>query len=220
MKLLIATTNRGKASELSQIMAGPALECISLSDLGILNQGIEETGSSFAENALIKARYYRGLSGFITAADDSGLEVNVLGGEPGIRSARFAGAQAADADRVSKLLAELKDTPDDQRQARFVCAAAIVWAGGERVFIGTVSGMILSAPRGHSGFGYDPVFYYEPFKKTFGELTREEKSRVSHRAMAFGQLGAWLRGTLDTSVVRGDRIDTPIRENSPSDGSA
>src|SRR5215469_1758330 len=211
MKLLIATTNRAKAAELGEIMAGPALECISLSDLGIRNQEVEETGLSFAENALIKARYYRTVSGFITAADDSGLEVKALRGEPGILSARFAGAWATDADRVSRLLAELKDTPDDQRQARFVCAAAIVWAGGERVFIGTVSGTILREPRGHSGFGYDPVFYYEPFKKTFGELTREEKSQVSHRAMAFGQLGAWLRGTLDTPVVRGDRIDTPIR---------
>jgi XTP/dITP diphosphohydrolase len=221
MKLLIATTNQAKARELIQIMSGLALECITLGEIGIANRGaVEETGSSFAENALLKARYYRDLSGLITVADDSGLEVEALGGRPGLRSARFAGPRATDALRISKLLTELKAIPDDQRQARFVCAAAVVWAGGERVFIGNVRGRILHEPHGNSGFGYDPVFYYEPLRRTFGEMTREEKSQVSHRAMAFRQLATWLSGALDTPLVTGDRIDIPTREKLASDGSA
>jgi XTP/dITP diphosphohydrolase len=194
MKLLIATNNKGKAEEIVQIMSDPGLECVSLADAGITNLGeVEETGTSFAENALLKARHYAALTRMATAADDSGLEVEALKGQPGVRSARYAGPHAADADRIAKLLDELKYTPDDRRQARFVCAAAIVWDGGERVFMGDVQGRILRAARGRSGFGYDPVFYYEPMEKTFGEMTREEKSRVSHRAMAFRELGAWLR---------------------------
>jgi XTP/dITP diphosphohydrolase len=210
MKLLIATTNKAKAQELFQIISAPGLECMSLADAGMpSSEEVEETGASFAENALLKARHYCALTKIVTVADDSGLEVEALGGKPGIRSARYAGPQATDADRIAKLLAELKEAPDDRRQARFVCAAAVVWGGCERVFIGDVHGRILRAARGRSGFGYDPIFYYELLGKTFGEMTREEKSEVSHRAKAFRQLGELLRG-LPAPERLGGALDTPL----------
>jgi XTP/dITP diphosphohydrolase len=213
MKLLIATTNKAKAEELLQIMSAPGLECLSLAAAEMpRSEEVEETGASFAENALLKARHYAALTKLVTVADDSGLEVEALGGKPGIRSARYAGPQATDADRIAKLLAELNETPDDRRQARFVCAAAVVWSGHERVFIGDVRGRILRAARGSSGFGYDPIFYYEPLGRTFGEMTREEKSEVSHRAKAFRQLGEWLRGLPEPDRLGrlGGALDTPL----------
>jgi len=147
------------------------------------------------------------LSGEPTIADDSGLEVEALGGAPGIHSARYAGPDASDADRVQKLLEQLKGVSRQRRSARFVCAAAFVWNEGEVVFLGEATGTILDAPRGNNGFGYDPVFFYEPLLKTFAELTPTEKAEVSHRGRAFQKLAAWLResGVLDTRRS-GDKI--------------
>jgi XTP/dITP diphosphohydrolase len=194
MKLLLATTNQGKIRELRRILGDEGIELIGLGDWAT---EIEETGETFAENALLKARYYHEVSGLPTIADDSGLAVEALNGAPGVYSGRYAGANASDLDRVHKLLEEIKDVPTEQRGARFVCVAAIVWNGGERVFEAEASGRLIEAVRGTGGFGYDPIFYYEPLEKTFAELTNEEKASVSHRGLAFRQLVQWLKQSPD-----------------------
>ncbi|MFY9610225.1 MAG: RdgB/HAM1 family non-canonical purine NTP pyrophosphatase [Blastocatellia bacterium] len=208
MRILLASTNQGKIVELKQILSLTGAEVIGLGDLATTEQ--IETGSTFRENALLKARYYRNASGLPTMADDSGLEVEALGGAPGLQSARYGGADASDADRINKLLDAMKDVPPEHRGARFVCVAAIAWDGGEQIFAGEAHGRILAEPRGRNGFGYDPVFFYPPLGKTFAELTTTEKSEVSHRGRAVRQLADWLRGgpALDRSR-RGDRIDNP-----------
>ncbi len=190
MKLLLATTNEGKFKELSRILDDENLDFTSLGDWAA---DVEESGKTFAENALLKARYYHQVSGLTTLADDSGLEVEALHGAPGIYSARYAGAGASDLDRIHKLLEEIKDTPAEKRGARFVCVAAIVWSGGERVFTGEARGTLLKELRGEGGFGYDPIFYYVPLEKTFAQLTDKEKAEVSHRGVAFRQLATWLK---------------------------
>lgn len=166
-----------------------------------------ETGSTFAENALLKARYYHRVSMLPTIADDSGLEVEALGGAPGICSARYAGPAAGDADRIERLLDEMKAIPDQGRGARFTCAAAFVWDSGEKVFLDHVQGAILESARGVNGFGFDPIFFYEPLGRSFAELTPSEKAKVSHRGRAFRRLAAWMSqsGLLDTPRS-GDRI--------------
>ncbi|MFP5264300.1 MAG: RdgB/HAM1 family non-canonical purine NTP pyrophosphatase [Blastocatellia bacterium] len=190
MRVLLATTNRGKILELKQILARQGIEVAGL-DPAETTEDIE-TGSTFAENALLKARHYYSRSGLITIADDSGLEVDALGGAPGVASARYGGAGDTDAERTAKLLAELKDVPPENRAARFVCAAAVVWERGERVFVEEARGILLSEPRGRNGFGYDPIFYYAPLGRSFAELTQDEKSAVSHRGRAFRRLAGWL----------------------------
>jgi XTP/dITP diphosphohydrolase len=194
--MMMATTNRGKAAELKRILGEVEIELLSL-ERGAETESIE-AGATFTENALLKARFYHARSGLITIADDSGLEVDALGGAPGLYSARYG---ATDAERIARLLDDLKGVPEEGRTARFVCAAAIVWEGGERVFTGEVRGRITFEPRGENGFGYDPIFYFEPAGMTFAEMTRDEKSRVSHRGRAFARLAAWLKdtGLLDTS---------------------
>jgi len=217
VRVLLATTNKGKIAELRRIMGGKGIELVSLSDSASTER--IETGSTFAENALLKARHYYRRHGLPTIADDSGLEVEALGGAPGIYSARYAGAGAADADRIARLLNEMTDVPRRRRRARFVCVAAFVWAGGEKVFLDQVDGVILTSARGANGFGYDPVFYYEPLGKTFAELTPSEKADVSHRGRAFRQLATWLSecesGVLDT-LRSGDRIVSTANETSAS----
>jgi XTP/dITP diphosphohydrolase len=191
MRILLATTNKGKIRELERLLDDEEFELKGLE--GLPTPDDIETGSAFAENALLKAHYYHNLTGLVTVADDSGLEVEALNGSPGIYSARYGGPDATDMDRIQKLLREMGNVPAQNRNARFVCAAAVVWKGGEKVFMGEVHGTILNEPRGESGFGYDPVFYYEPFGRTFAELNHEEKSGISHRGLAFGQLVQWLR---------------------------
>ena len=214
MRVLLATTNQGKLIELKEIMSDLGVEVTGLRDPAA-TEGIE-TGSTFAENALLKARYYHELFGVPAIADDSGLEVEALGGAPGIRSARYAGSNASDSDRVRRLLNEMKGLPPPRRGARFVCAAALVWQGGEKVFLDEATGVILENPRGANGFGYDPVFFYEPLAKTFAELTPSEKAGVSHRGRAFRKLAAWASasGALDT-LGSGDRI-VPTADKSSS----
>lgn len=190
MRILLATTNQGKLAELRQIFGEQGIEVAGLSDSASTEE--IEAGSTFEENALLKARHYFEVSGAPTIADDSGLEVEALGGAPGIFSARYAGAGSRDSDRIAKLLSEMKDLPASRRTARFICAAAVVWHGGERVFSNEVRGIILTSPRGANGFGYDPVFLYPPIGKTFAELTPSEKADVSHRGQAFRRLAAWL----------------------------
>lgn len=207
MRILLATTNPSKIAELQEMMGNLDCELVRLSEANSTQE--IEIASTFAENSILKARHYHRLSGLPTIADDSGLEVEALGGAPGIYSARYAGPEASDADRIAKLLDDMKEVPADRRGARFVCAAALVWDQGEKIFQGEVNGMILAASRGSNGFGYDPVFWFEPFKETFAELTQSEKAKVSHRGLAFGQLTAWLveSGALDTQKSN-DRIVT------------
>jgi len=143
-------------------------------------------------NALIKARHYNSRTGLVTIADDSGLEVEELMGAPGIRSARYAGPGASDTERIEKLLARMGALNEDHRAARFVCAAAISWSKGQRLFVEEVSGRILTEPVGSNGFGYDPVFYFPPLGRTFAELSTDQKSKVSHRGKAFMRLKLWL----------------------------
>ena len=188
-------------------MSGKGVELISLSD----SETTEpiETGETFSENALLKANHYYRKTGLPTIADDSGLEVEALNGAPGVHSARYAGVGADDGARVSKLLEEMKDVPAHRRRARFVCAAAFVWDGGQKVVLDKAQGVILQNPRGHNGFGYDPIFLYEPLGKSFAELAASEKAEVSHRGRAFRRLAAWMSqsGVLDTQRST-DRIVT------------
>ncbi len=191
MKIVVATKNAHKVKELSEMLALDGLSLVTLSDMGFTGE-IEENGSTFAENALIKARTAARLYGLPALADDSGLCVDALDGEPGIYSARYAsadGENASDAANVEKLLEKLKSIPSGERTARFVCAIALVTPdGSEKVVTGACEGVITSEVRGKGGFGYDPVFYYVPYCKTFGEATEEEKNKVSHRANAVRQI--------------------------------
>jgi XTP/dITP diphosphohydrolase len=145
----------------------------------------EETGQTYAENALVKARAAARLTGALALGDDSGLEVDALGGAPGLHTARFGGGGLTDRGRWELLLERLRDVPPAQRTARFRCLIALAGpAQGEQVVEGVVEGVIAAAPRGSSGFGYDPVFFYPPLGRTFGEISDEEKQRVSHRGKA------------------------------------
>lgn len=217
---MLATTNTGKIRELNRILGDAGLNVVGLNQLQSLEEpeAVEiETGSTFAENALLKAHYYFARTGLTTIADDSGLEVDALAGAPGIYSARYAGPDATDRDRVEKLLGELKGIEAARRGARFVCAAAIRWDAGERVFLDEARGRLLDHLRGEGGFGYDPIFYYEPLGKTFAELTEEEKAIVGHRGRAFRQLTQWLKGSgLLDSLSSNDRIKNPAEDHSAS----
>ena len=180
--IVAATGNRHKLEEYARLMEGQNVELKSLNDYPNYTEP-EENGSSFEENASIKALAACKYCDVPAFADDSGLEVAALGGRPGIHSSRYA---ATDAERIAKLLDELKDVED--RSARFVCVIAIA-VNGEVIetFEGEVRGKILDAPRGENGFGYDPVFQPEGFDKSFAELSQEEKNRISHRARAYAK---------------------------------
>jgi XTP/dITP diphosphohydrolase len=183
-KLLLATNNRGKAREYKSLLRGIPFEMVTPTDLGI-DAEVEETGGSFEENARLKAAALAEASGVLSLADDSGLEVDALGGEPGPLSHRYAGEGASDADRVDYLLGKLRDIPEGQRSARFRCVIAIAAPRGRvEFFYGECRGVIATAPRGKGGFGYDPVFYVPELGKTFAELKPEEKNKISHRARA------------------------------------
>jgi len=201
VKLLIATSNPGKITEITALLRGLPCQVIGLSELPRSLPTVAETGASFTENALIKAAHYQALTGLTALADDSGLEVEALGGAPGVYSARYAGEGASDAARIARLLNEMKDLPDDQRTARFVCSLALVGSRVRRIFEGRCAGVIAGEPRGSGGFGYDPIFVDVELDRTFAELTREEKARRSHRGRALMAarefLEPWLRGTMN-----------------------
>jgi XTP/dITP diphosphohydrolase len=195
--LLIATTNQNKLREYAAIFSGLPLELRSLADVGITDD-VEETGATFAENARLKAEFYAARSGLPALADDSGLEVAALGGEPGVRSARYAGPGATDAERNVLLLTRLKDIPFHARLARFVCAIALARPHGEIELVeGVLPGVIDMEPRGSNGFGYDPLFYVLDEHKTLAELPIEHKNQISHRAIA----ARAARGVLDRWVA-------------------
>ena len=182
--LLIATTNQNKLHEYAAIFAGLPLELRSLRDLGI-DDDVEETGATFAENARLKAEFYAARAGLPALADDSGLEVHALGGEPGVFSHRYAGPDATDADRNALLLKKMENVPFHARLARFVCAIALARPDGvvEQVE-GALPGVIELSPRGSNGFGYDPLFYLLDENATLAELPTERKNQISHRALA------------------------------------
>lgn len=185
MKLLVATRNRNKVREIRDKFAGlSGIELLSLDDIAPLPD-IEEDGSTFEENALKKARETARLAGIPAMADDSGLEVDALGGEPGVLSARYAGDGATDLDRNRLVLEKMKDVPNGKRAARFVCVIAIAFPGGnERVTRGTCDGEIAREPRGDHGFGYDPIFFLPDRGVTMAEIPLREKNVISHRARA------------------------------------
>jgi len=183
-KLLLATTNQGKLREYYQLLKGLPFELVSPADEGI-DITVDEKKETFEENARLKAVTYSRLSGLLTLADDSGLEVDALGGGPGIISARFAGEQASDKDRIEHLLARLKDVPWGKRTARFRCVIAVATPEGETELCdGECQGLVAFEPKGENGFGYDPVFYLPEFGKTIAELPLETKNHVSHRGKA------------------------------------
>lgn len=199
--LLIATNNPGKVREFRDILAGLPIRLTSLAEQGIVVE-VPEDGETFAENAAIKATQYARLSGLLTLVDDSGLVVDALGGAPGVRSARFAGEKASDADRIALLLDRLRDVPSGHRQARFVCAIAVAEPTGEVWQVGgRVEGCITRAPRGSFGFGYDPVFYLPEIGRTMAEVEPAEKNRISHRARA----GQAARSALREILSGGER---------------
>ncbi len=188
IELVLASRNRKKIAEMAALLSETVkdeIRILSLDDIGYAGD-IEENGTTFEENALIKAREAARFSGQCAVADDSGLAVDALNGAPGVYSARFAGEHGNDAANNEKLLRMLENVPDEQRTARFVTVIACVLPHYDKPLIahGSVEGRILRAPRGNSGFGYDPLFYYEPYGKTFAELTAEEKNAVSHRGRA------------------------------------
>ncbi len=202
-KLLIATTNAGKVREISLLLGTLPYEIIGLNDLPETPPPVAETGTTFAANAILKSEYYFAATGVFALADDSGLEVDALHGAPGIYSARFAGEDATDADRVVKLLEDLRDVSEEQRTARFVCAIALTGIiNGEvttRVFEGFAEGLITREARGSSGFGYDPIFYDQAIGLTFAELTRAEKSARSHRGKALAAAKSFLESLRENS---------------------
>ena len=199
VRLLVATTNPDKLREIRGILARLPVEILTLRDLAPVLEP-EETGATFAENARLKALYYDAaaqadpqVSPRYTVAEDSGLVIDALDGEPGVYSARFLRPDATYPERFAEIDRRLALVPARARSARFVCALAVVRAGTVVYETsGTIEGEIADAPRGVGGFGYDPVFYYPPYEHTLGEVTEEAKLRVAHRGEAFRRWANWL----------------------------
>ena len=192
MKLVVATNNPHKIKEILTILKGQNYEILSLPDFPDVPM-VTEDGSTFAENAVKKASIIAKHTGLLALADDSGLEVDVLNGEPGVKSARFAGENATDEDRNRKLLNLLRDVPESKRNARFKCAVALSNPQGDtHLVLGICEGSIAFEPRGNTGFGYDPVFVVPCYGKTFAELGPDIKNRISHRAIALQKLRNFL----------------------------
>jgi XTP/dITP diphosphohydrolase len=210
MRLLVATTNPGKLREIRAVLAGLPIELLDLSSLPAGPEP-EESGATCAENARLKAlayaeraeRHWGAGTTLLTVAEDSGLEIDALGGDPGVRSARYLGPDASYAARFAEIARRMRSVPDAPRTARFLCALAAV-RGGRVVFetIGCIEGEIVDRPRGTGGFGYDPIFRYPPYDATLAEVDLEAKLRVAHRGQAFRALAAWLR---DADTTNGER---------------
>ena len=202
--LLVATTNPGKFAEVQAFLEKLPLRIISLRDLANPPTVIED-GETFEANALKKARSLAQFSGLLTLADDSGIEVDALGSAPGIFSARYCGEEGNDEKNNQKLLAELADVPDEQRTGRFVCALALCAptsdSNKEWTIRESCEGRIAFSLVGNNGFGYDPLFFYPPFCKTFGEIDRTTKATVSHRGKALKKLAALLPSLVDLAPL-------------------
>ena len=185
MKVVLASKNKHKLEEISQITRKFGMELVLESDLGV-DIDVEETGTTFEENSFLKADAVMKATGLPALADDSGIAVDALNGEPGIYSARYGFDESLDDwGRLQLLLKNTEQVPDDRRQAKFVCVITMVTPDGQTIQArGEVHGMLLRAPAGQGGFGYDPIFYYPPLGKSLAEVTAEEKNQVSHRANA------------------------------------
>jgi XTP/dITP diphosphohydrolase len=193
MRVLIATTNQDKLREIRSLLDGVDVELLTLRDLPAIAEP-EETGQTFQDNARLKARYYAAASGLMTIAEDSGLVIDALGGDPGVRSARFLRPNASYAERFTVILRRMAEHPERGRAARFLCAATVV--DDDRVLfetVGRIEGEIADAPRGHNGFGYDPIFLYPPYGTTLAEVSEAAKLAVAHRGEAFRAVAAWLQ---------------------------
>ncbi|MDD4876168.1 MAG: XTP/dITP diphosphatase [Dehalococcoidales bacterium] len=183
-KLLLATNNKGKIQEFRILLEGIPYQLVTPADCGITTV-VDETGESLEENAGLKATILATESKLLALADDSGLEVDFLGGEPGRLSARYAGTDASDAERVSYLLARLKGVPCKERSARFRCVIALATPDGDvKICTGKCEGLIAEAPKGDLGFGYDPIFFIPELGKTMAELPMDIKNKISHRGQA------------------------------------
>jgi len=183
-KVLLATRNKGKVREIKKILGDLPVQLLNLNDFKI-DIEIDETGTTFEENAVLKAAGYGKIAGILTMAEDSGLEVDALKGEPGVLSARYCSGE--DGDRTNLVLKNLKGVPSRKRTARFRCIVAIFEPKTKilKTCQGKMEGIITEAPRGENGFGYDPIFYLPKFKKTNAEISMEEKNKISHRGKAF-----------------------------------
>lgn len=184
-RILVATHNKGKITEFSDILGYQGIKWLTLDEAGVVDE-VEETGLTFVDNAVLKASAYAAQTGLLTLADDSGLEVDALGGKPGVLTARYGGPGLSAADRYRLLLANMVDVPDGRRAARFRCAIAI--AAAEGTILGTAEGacegIVAHQPAGLAGFGYDPVFYLPEYGLTMAQLDPDEKHRISHRGRA------------------------------------
>jgi len=194
MKLVVGTNNAGKIRELHELLEDLPVEIAGLSAFANIAD-VEETGATFEENAILKAKSYARQTGWWALSDDSGLEVEALGGAPGVFSARYAGENASNDEKIAKLLGELEKTSDPARRARFVCVMALADETGEIRFLteGVCEGRIARHTRGTNGFGYDPIFVPDGFEETFGELSSTVKREISHRARAIEKIIRYLR---------------------------
>jgi len=194
MQILTATKNAGKVREFEHLLTGLPLRLRNLNEFPDAGDAVE-SGATFGENAVLKARFYARQTGLWSLADDSGLEIEALGGAPGVFSARYAGDKATDEENIKKALGELNKISGVERRARFICSMAICDAGGEVKYTTEASceGIISSTPRGSNGFGYDPIFIPDGFERTFGELSNEAKQKISHRARAAEKIIQYLR---------------------------
>jgi len=198
LRLFVASSNPGKLREY-RALAQPAAGSVDINFVPIFHSldVFEEIWPTIAENAAGKALHYSRSADGVVIADDSGLVVPALGGAPGVHSARYAGPDASDADRVQKVLKEMQGLKGDDRRARFVCVVAVAESGKMRgVFSASAEGVLLEEPRGHDGFGYDPIFYFPTLGKTYAEISREEKNLYSHRGKAFHKALDFLLGSL------------------------
>jgi XTP/dITP diphosphohydrolase len=197
MKIVFATGNEGKVREVREMLDGMGIELVSLSDYAHVPEIVED-GKSFLENALKKAKIISEFTGETVLADDSGLQVDTLGGEPGIYSARYAGESATDEENNAALLTKLKNISQEKRTAFFCCVLVLYRADGRYdYFEGKWNGQIIEERRGNNGFGYDPIFFVPELKKTAAELPAEIKNKVSHRGQAFAKLKKALGGKLN-----------------------
>jgi XTP/dITP diphosphohydrolase len=192
VRLLVATTNTGKLREIRSVLGEVPIELVTLRDLPTIEEP-EETGLTFEDNARLKALYYSERSGMTTVAEDSGLVIDGLDGEPGVRSARFLRPDASYAERFADIFHRLSGPPEKNRAARFVCALAVADRGHVIYEArGSVEGEIAREPRGTAGFGYDPIFYYPPYGATLAEVGQDAKLAVAHRGQAFRALTSWI----------------------------
>ena len=189
-KIILASTNKGKLREVREILDGTGFSVIPLSETGFTEE-VEENGETFEENAFIKAEAVAKALGVPVLADDSGLEIDALGGEPGIRSARFMGRETPYSEKNAAILEKLKDVPEEKRTARFVCAMAMVYPDGRCLSVReTMEGRIAYEIAGENGFGYDPIFFLPEYGMTSAEITPEEKNAISHRGKALRKMAA------------------------------